>query len=646
MKVSARILSLVILAALPGILAAAGPASAASERILNFQSRVNIQPDSSMTVTEDITVRATGQTIRRGIVRDFPTTYRDRHGNTVKVGFRVEEIYRDGRPEPYHLNDVANGVKIFIGSKDVFLRPGDYTYTIKYRTDRQLGYFKDFDELYWNVTGNGWTFPIDSAQAIIDLPPGAKILQEAGYTGRQGERGQDYTVRRGDGFIVFKTTRALAPREGLTVAVAWPKGLVQEPSGLARTGFFFWDNLGAVAGLLGLVLVLVYYLRVWFRVGRDPAAGTIIPLFTPPQDFSPSAVRFLMHQGFDNKALAAGVVDMAVKGYLTIEEKEDGLLFKSRTYTLHRKGSSTDSLTSDEALTALRLFDGGDTLELKSENHTAIKEALEKMKTTLRTKIEKHYFLTNRDSFIPGVVLTFLVLGLIVVASPRRLEAIFSSVWLTVWTVGCAFLAVAVYRKWLEARGGGFGRVLGALFLTFFALPFFTFELMGLGFFGLAISPVAALCFAGMVFVNPLFYYLLKAPTLAGRRLMDQIEGFKMFLSVAEKDRLEVLHPPDKTPELYEKYLPYALALDVENEWSEQFAEVLAQAQVDGRPYSPAWYSGRSFHGFDSSGFAADLGSSFSGAISSASSPPGSSSGSGGGGSSGGGGGGGGGSGW
>jgi uncharacterized membrane protein len=126
---------------------------------------------------------------------------------------------------------------------------------------------------------------------------------------------------------------------------------------------------------------------------------------------------------------------------------------------------------------------------------------------------------------------------------------------------------------------------------------------------------------------------------------MDEIEGFKLYLSVAEQERLSILNPPDKTPELFERYLPYALALDVENEWSEQFADVLAAA-AGGGGYQPAWYSGTSWSRMGASTMASNLGNSFAGAISSASSPPGSSFGSGGGGSSGGGGGGGGGGGW
>ena len=122
-----------------------------------------------------------------------------------------------------------------------------------------------------------------------------------------------------------------------------------------------------------------------------------------------------------------------------------------------------------------------------------------------------------------------------------------------------------------------------------------------------------------MGFLNALFYHLLKAPTLSGRKIMDQIEGFKLYLSVAEKDRLNLLNPPEKTPALFEKYLPYALALDVENAWSEQFAEVLAKAGTETQPYSPIWYSGSSWDSFHTSRFSDSLGSSFAGAISSSS---------------------------
>jgi uncharacterized membrane protein YgcG len=643
MKVFLR--SLLVGLLLAWLFALPGPAAATyggSERIRDFNSFIVVHPDATMTVTETITVNATGREIKRGIVREFPTTYKDRFGNTIKVGFDVKEVLKNGRPEPYHTESVRNGEKIYIGQKDVYLRPGVYTYTIKYNTDRQIGYFKDFDELYWNVTGNGWTFPIDRAEAVVVLPEGAKILKYAAYTGPTGSKDQDYRVSHDHaGNIVFTTTRGLAPREGLTIAVSWPKGVVAQPSGKEKLGWFLRDNLSNFAAVFGLLGTFAYFLTVWFRVGQDPARGNVIPLFTPPQGFSPAAVRYLMRMGYDQKTFAAAVVDMAVKGYLNIEEDDD-------EYTLRRISRDRSNLDNGESLLGTSLFQNNDVLVMKNTNHRVINEARDALKRSLDKEINNIYFHTNRSSFLLGLGLTLLTLAAIVLTA-ADVTAIFSLIWLSGWSLACVFLAAMVYRNWQGTRSGHhlhFGKIFTALASTLFALPFFAGEVVGLGVFSYSISVPAALAFALLVFINALFYYLLKAPTLTGRQVMDQVEGFKMYLSVAEKDRLNMLNPPEKTPRLFEKYLPYALALNVENEWSEQFAEVLAKAQVDGQPYSPTWYQGGSWNRLGTSGFSDSLGGAFAAAIASSAVAPGSSSGSGGGGFSGGGGGGGGGSGW
>jgi uncharacterized membrane protein YgcG len=632
-----RLVLLFATVALLGLLAA--PAAAQSERILNFKSLIAVHPDASMTVTEDITVQAARREIKRGIVRDFPTTYRDRLGTTVTVGFEVEGVWRDGRPEPYHIRRVANGVKIYLGQKNVFLRPGVYTYTIRYRADRELGFFKDFDELYWNVTGNGWTFPIDEAEAVIELPPGAKIRRYAAYTGYQGDRGHDFTAQVGDHDIVFRTTRGLAPREGLTVAVAWPKGIVHEPTRQEKMGFLLRDNLTVAAGLIWLAVLTGFYLWAWYLVGRDPATGTIIPLYAPPPGFSPAAVRFVSRMGYDDKAFAAAVVDMAVKGVVLIQE--DG-----GDYTLVRRDADKGALSKGEQLISAQLFSGHGSIKLENDNHTRIQAAIDALKKNLKTEFEKIYFATNSGYLVGGVAITMVGAAGVILMARDRLAAGFGALWLTIWTAACYALAVTIYKKWQALRGGSLGQLGGALLTTLFALPFFAGEIAGAVMVSTAVSIPAAGTLAAMGFLNALFYHLLKAPTLSGRKIMDQIEGFKLYLSVAEADRLNLLNPPEKTPALFEKYLPYALALGVENAWSEQFAEVLAQAGTETQPYTPAWYSGSSWDRFHSSRFCDSLGGAFAGAISSASSPPGSASGSGGGGFSGGGGGGGGGSGW
>jgi uncharacterized membrane protein len=223
-------------------------------------------------------------------------------------------------------------------------------------------------------------------------------------------------------------------------------------------------------------------------------------------------------------------------------------------------------------------------------------------------------------------------------------------VWLAGWSAGTAFLLHQAWSNWVSVftgPGSRIGNIFSALFMTVFAVPFTGGLLMGLYFFSQSMSMLAAVPLILGGFLAYIFYHLLKAPTALGAQTLDQIDGFKMFLETAEKDRLEMLHPPQVTPEVFEKYLPYAIALDCENQWSKKFEAEAAAAGLDtNQGYRPYWYSGSNFTGIGAAAFASSLGSSIGAAAASASTAPGSSSGSGGGGFSGGGGGGGGGGGW
>jgi hypothetical protein len=617
--------------------------AAGKEKIVDFQSVITVHRDASMTVSETITVVCARQEIKRGIIREFPTIYKNRYGNRVKVGFEVVKVLKDGRGEPYHIKDSPNGKKVYIGRKDVQLKTGTYKYSITYKTDRQLGYFDNYDELYWNVTGNGWTFAIEHASAVVKLPPGADILETAAYTGPYGSKSGDFiTDFDSHGNVTFATTGKLKPREGLTIAVAWPKGFVTEPEIQEKIAYLLKDNRSAALGVIGLMTLLIYYGMAWVRVGKDPAKGAIIPLYSPPKNISPALARLIMRMGWrDDKLFAVAVVNMAVKGFLAISEDQDG------EYTLKKTGSDTKSLSGGEARTASILFSSGNSIKLKQSNRQNIRKA--KKKLLRRLMLEAHRFLTlNSGYFIAGMIITIVTLVAIILGTSQRETALFMGLWLSIWTVGCSVLGLMVFGAWRHVLKSGGGKVWGksgAVFITLFSLPFFAGEVFGLSVFARAVSPMATVALFLIILTNAVFYHLLKAPTLTGRKLMDQIEGFKLFLTVAEKDRLNFRNPPDRTPALFESYLPYALALDVEQQWSEQFAGVLAAAARD-ENYRPVWYHGNQWQSMNMTGFASNLGTSLPGAISSASTAPGSSSGSGGGGFSGGGGGGGGGSGW
>jgi uncharacterized membrane protein YgcG len=550
--------------------------SEADERILQYRSAITVHPNGELTVTEDIRVRAEGVQIKRGIYRDFPTRYKDRFGNHYRVDFTVDSVLRDGAPERWHSQELSNGIRIYIGQADRLLRPGVHEYQIRFHTNRQLGFFAAQDELWWNVTGNGWAFPIDAASARITLPfdvPAAD-LELSAYVGYYGSREANARTAIVDGrTVAFETLRVLAPREGFSVIAAWPKGLIAEPSGTQKLRWFARDNGAAIVLLLGLVLTLAWYYLAWRKVGRDPRKGVIIPRFEPPSGLSPAACRYVLDMSFHRSAFTAAIIGLAIKGRIRIEER-------GKEFTLHRTDSETGAdLTAGEAgLLGALLPHAPSSISMKNSNYRQFQQASAALHKALKKEYLGRLFHLNTLFLAPPVIISLLA----------------------------ALIA-------LTLRGGP------AVWVPWLLLS---------------------------MLAHGLFVWLLRAPTPAGRLVMDEIEGFRMYLDTAEQDRLDRMRSPTLTPELFEAFLPYAYALGVENHWCERFSRELPQQAQQQAAYHPGWYSGH-YSGMQTlNHLGSGFGSSFSSAISSASSPPGSSSGSGGGGSSGGGGGGGGGGGW
>jgi uncharacterized membrane protein YgcG len=622
------------------LLAQLAPA-AAVERILQFVSDVKVEQNGDLLVTETIRVQAEGRDIRRGILRDFPTVYSARDGRRVEVGFDVLSVTRDGGEENYKTERLANGVRIRIGSADRLLPNGAHTYVIRYRTTRQIGFFDTFDELYWNATGNGWTFGIDMAEARITLPEPVPFTQTAFYTGPQGAQGKDATiVSQRPGVIVFRTTRPLPRRNGLTVAAAWRKGVVAPPTGAQRLRDWLRDNLPLAVGGIGLVLLAAYYAYAWLKVGRDPKGGTVIPLFAPPKDMSAPAVRYVHKMGFDDRTFGAGILDLAVHGGVKLFDGAGQM-------RLERRGIESP-VEEPVAEMADALFTGGSSLVLQNSNHRRVSAGKSALSGALAQRYSGRLFTNNSGWSGTGFAVWLAVIAAVAVAAFRTLGGDMGGLMLfgTLFSAPALLAMTGLVVSFLRGN-------LRFLWLLF-GVPFAgVFAVVGIVMvYGGAHSPHMALALLLPALAAPmvaLSFPLLQAPTVPGRKVMDEIEGFKQYLGVAEEDRLNFLHPPEKTPELFERYLPYAVALDVENRWAERFAGVLAAAAAAGAA-TATWYSGNSDLFRDPGGFADRVGATLSETVASASTAPGSSgggsSGSGGGGSSGGGGGGGGGSGW
>ncbi len=550
--------------------------ASADERILEYRSDIQVLENGQLTVRELIRVKSEGQEIRRGIYRDFPTKYTDRLGNHVNVDFVPLSIRRDGEDEAWHTENRSNGVRLYAGSADRLLPPGIHEYELVFMTNRQLGFFTSHDELYFNAVGNGWAFPIDHALVTVTLPfqvPAAQLSLDV-YTGLYGvSQGNAVAAVVNGNTVQFESSGTLEPGEGLTIAVAWPKGLIAEPDPGQKITWFLEDNAAAIALLAGLLATLGWYLWAWNKVGRDPGKGVIIPLFQAPTGLSPAACRYIRDMSFGAKAFTAAIISLAVKGQLLIDEE-------GKDFTLKRAADSPGvSLTKGETEVFNALFPGHSfSIKMDNANHAAFQKARTGLKKALKSEYLGRLFHLNSIYLAPPILFS---------------------------------VAAAVVAAFYD---GG---------------------------------PVVWISYAVLsLALHGLFAFLMRAPTPAGRIVMDEIEGFKEYLDTAEQDRLDRMRSPVLTPEVFEAFLPYAYALGVENNWCKRFAREIPEEVRQQAGYHPGWYNGR-LHGMNAlSHLGSDFGSSFSSAISAASTPPGSSSGSGGGGSSGGGGGGGGGGGW
>ena len=619
------------------------PASA-RETITSFSSAVTLNTDGSVDVIETIEDNAEGYEIRRGIYRDIPLILINPDNSRLRSDLTVKTVLRDGRAEPYSLENIGAGFKrIRIGDADVLLNYGQHKYTIHYSMSRMGRSFADHDELFWNATGNYWNFPIDQAVTSITLPRGAVIDRLVGYTGAVGSTEQAVTITRtSDNTAIFRVNRPLASGEGVSVAASFQKGILAEPQGLDRLLYWLSDHRDIVVPGIAVGLVLLYNLIAWSAVGRDPKKGTIIPLFHPPKGFSPGLAEYVDGMGWQKSgwtAFTASIFDLGVKGLVKIDNPG-----KMLSVTVTGKAPPDDLGPAERLL--FDYFKSQGKVTVNTTTGPKLNETRGQFVSAIETENRAVYFRNNTGYVLVGIAFSVAILLAMVVFD------LIDPVTLVFAGVGALFLGILSG----VLRGLWRSPIIAKIIFAVWALIF------GSNLFGAAASflsefrpDVALLGAASIIFINVMFAVLMRAPTVQGRKVMDQLDGFKMYMNTAEKNRLNMTDEPPMTVERFERILPYAIALGVEKPWSEHFEAELARnavAGAQGSSYSPGFYSGRDWSS-SPGGFANSVSSVASGmsaamvaAQPSSSSGSGFSSGGGGGGGSGGGGGGGGGGGW
>lgn len=555
---------------------------AAVESILSFDSEVSIGADGALEVTERIVVRAEGVNIRRGIYRDLPTRYRDRHGQRFTVDLQVLSLSRDGQPEPFFTESLNNGVRINFGGDALLEVPAEHAYVLRYRTTRQIGFFDMHDELYWNATGHGWSLPIlrASARIVLPHPVAADQLRTDAYSGVIGSRDDATRVEREPAGARWEHPGTLEPGSGMTVVLGFPKGIVAEPDRVQQLRWRLRDSAWPIFTVACFLFLLGGYLTLWLKLGRDPPVGTIIVRYDPPAGHSPAGLRYMRRMGYDPTCLSVDTVALGVAGCLRIIGEKR---LADEAWSLERLSTapSAELPSSQQKLLDALFSDGKSMISLDSADAKRLRAARVAHELELDAVYQPRYFRSNQKWTLIGICFTVFVSFFTLASASQDI-----------------FAAKVV--------------IAGGVLMTLTCI---------------------------------IFAYLLPQLTAQGRVLLDEIAGLRLYLGVAERDELSRLRLAEPTLDAgrYQKLLPYAMALDVESAWTERFTAAVGAVAAARAARSAGWVGGNtsSIKSFASLG--SSLGSSFSRQIASSTQAPGSRSGGGGGGSSGGGGGGGGG---
>ncbi|SFT80959.1 Uncharacterized membrane protein [Chryseobacterium formosense] len=624
------------------------------ERIVSFNTDILIAENADVTVTENIKVYATGNEIKRGIFRALPTI-RNINGRKEKVVYKIVSIEKDGVAESYH-KETKNGIfTIYMGDEDSYLQSGYYTYKIVYKTQDQIGKFKGYDEYYWNVNGTDWSFPVENIQAKVHLPNGADILQNSCYTGVQGSTERNCTAQNLSATEIVFNAKNLQEHENLTVAVGFKANVLKEPSGFSKWISRNWPSLALV--FVSLYLLFYYYTN-WKKYGKDPEKPVLIPQFNAPGNLSPASLGYIDKGSFETSLVTANLVDLSIKGFVDIDEiKGTKESYVTKIFNIKKLKSHDSSLQNDQKQLIQKLFGNNNQISVNGSFNSTIKNAIEDFEKSV-TKLTKKYFekisnkkiVTNALKIILATFFVALLINSLITWDFKIL--LMGSIMLIFASLFVALLIIV----WED------GKKLIFAVIFFFSMALFAPLLVMAFVENDDVSSFESNCFKFLIFGGIsllIFRYLIKKPTEEKVKMETEIEGFKMYLSVAEENQLKFHNPPEMTTDVYEKFLPYAIVFGVEGIWGKRFRDKL-QETVDAGEESFANVQNHFGYGFANSftnslketsvmpvsSFSSSSSSSSGSSSSSSYSGGSSSSGSSGGGSSGGGGGGGGGGGW
>lgn len=533
-----------------------------SESISSFNSVIAVGSNGTLDVTETIAYDF-GSNEKHGIYRDVPLV----SPNGSRIGIQMTGVGNgSGGTYPYSDSVSGNALDVRIGDPNVLVS-GLKTYVIRYVVQNAVREFSDHDEVYWNVTGNGWSVPVESVTASMTLPQNIGGLTMACYTGPAGSTAKDCSWSETGNAVTYVTNKALSPGEGLSVVLGIPLGYITVPPQSAAAANAVSGNYSRSAAgdfsvipivFIFFIILLVVGVRIISWRSRGSFSGVslrtrsrpIIPKelkgqpvvveYGPPDDLLPIEIGTIIDRKVDMADVSSIIMDLAVKGYLKIRYTVKQMRFWSdrKDFELVKLKDGSDLVHPAYQMIFNLLFTARESVSLSDlqGSGATLFETLKRIgrKTSENIYDENYFDAAARDA--AGKSRVYFGLGVLVL--------------FMIFAAGMLF-------------GGGFGF---GFFMVFVAVALLIIEL------GRPLSPKL---------------------TPKGVTVVQKTLGFREFLQYTEKDKLEMMNAPALKPETFEKFLPYAMVLGVEDKWAKKFEGIYTTM--------PTWYEDPTMTAFNGS---------------------------------------------
>lgn len=476
----------------------------AKEHIPYLFTNIEILSNALVSFDEKIIVIANGQKLNTGLVKSIPLYVNDRMGNKRKVSANLIDVKVNGSPINYTVAEVENRL-VFKPVQDYQLQPGIYEYEFKYVVDRQIAYYDDFDEFYWNLTGSSWNLVVARAGATVSIHPNMKVLGQAVLTGYPDAFSDNYILTKdAENIFGFVSTQPLFIGEGMHIITSISKSPMTKPD-LTKKAFWFIDDYGDIMfTALGLIAILLSYLISWKYIQKRHLKQNIILRKTAPM------MRYLSKGRFDNISFGAFLLEMLRKNIIDLQKNEDNIL-------LIKKTDNLKSLSKNEKKAIDNLFPNKDAiLNVNSNNLLKIRRAYNFVEKDITQRFRNFTLRLNLNYL-------FFSIGMLIIAeffvALLHLNVLTNFIILLGATFGITFY-ILLFTKHLK------NQILNITCKTLCIV----FTLLSFGFLCLNIDPVAALFILVSIITIIVFTNLFAKRNGLVKNNIDEANDYKKYL--------------------------------------------------------------------------------------------------------------------